>query len=324
MRSCLALPRARAGAARGTGGTWGTDSQRRNGKTETFGSTPPFDQFRGIHRLAADRSGHASAEHARHQLYVARDPRSRTDVLIKVPSKPGLVYEQDLANEIATLSTINQELPDSRSFPLLREHGRLKDSRVFLIMSFFEEWPLARTIGPERIPARLVTQLRTTMEIARALNELHGLQIWHVDLNPMNILYRWERDKPVVRLVDFESSYEVARHSTGVFYNPPTTTGFTAPEVSRAAPDRRSDVFSLGAVLYTMLAGFEWTWSSDVGASVEADPEVAPELKAILLTAVDRDPDRRFPSMSVMRKAVAEYLEQIWPGRSWASSTSAE
>src|SRR5262247_4731987 len=128
-------------------------------------SSPPFDQFRGIHRLASARSGHASAEHARHQLYVARDKRSRANVLVKVASKPGIVYEQELTNEIASLSTINRELPDSRYFPMLEEHGRLPDGRVYLTMSCFDEWPLATTISSERIPARLVAHLRTTIEV---------------------------------------------------------------------------------------------------------------------------------------------------------------
>ena len=92
--------------------------------------SPPFDRFRSIHRLAAARRGHAFGEHGRHRLYVARDTRSRANVLIKVTSKPGLVYEQDLTNEIASLSTINRELPDSKYFPVLAEHGRLRDSRV--------------------------------------------------------------------------------------------------------------------------------------------------------------------------------------------------
>ena len=118
------------------------------------------------------------------------------------------------------------------------------------------------------MPGRTVTHLRTAIEIGKALIELHGLKIWHVDLNPMNILYRWEGGRPVIRIVDFESSYEVARHAEGVFYSPPTTTGYTAPEVSRRAPDARSDVFSLGAVLYTMLAGYHWTWDGDAGRSV--------------------------------------------------------
>jgi serine/threonine protein kinase len=278
-------------------------------------TSPPFDQFRSIHRLASARSGHAPGEHARHQLYVARDKRSRANVLVKITSKPGLVYEQELTNEIASLSTINRELPRSRYFPVLVEHGRLRDSRHYLVMSLFDEWPLATTIDAERTAVRLAVHLRTTIEVASALIELHGLKIWHVDLNPMNILCRWESGKPVIRIVDFESSYETARHSPGVFYNPPTTTAYSAPELSLQAPDARSDLFSLGAVLYTMLAGYEWTWAADVGRCVHADPEIAPELKEILLTAVDADPDRRYPSVVELRAALAAHLEHGWPGR---------
>src|SRR5215831_9334583 len=198
--------------------------------------SPPFDQLRSVHRLASARSGHASEEHARHQLYVARDKRSRANVLVKISSKPGLVYEQDLANEIASLSTINRELPDSRFFPVLWDHGRLRDSRIYLVMSLFDEWPLATMVGPERTPHRQAAHLKTMIEVASAVMELHALKIWHVDHNPMNILCRWESGNPVIRIVDFESSYEAARHSKGVFYNPPTTSAYSAPEVSHHAP----------------------------------------------------------------------------------------
>jgi serine/threonine protein kinase len=201
---------------------------------------------------------------------------------------------------------------------VLWEHGRLPDSRIYLVMSLFDEWPLATRIEPERMPARQAAHLRTIIEVARALIELHGLQIWHVDLNPMNILCRWEGGKPVARIIDFESSYEVSRHSTGVFYNPPTTSAYSAPELARGAPDERSDLFSLGAVLYTMLAGFEWTWAADVGRCVAADPVVDPRLKEILLAAVDADPDRRYGSLVELRVALADYLESISPGRSRA------
>ena len=205
-------------------------------------SSPPFDRFGSLHRLSAARSGHASWEHARHQLYVARDKQSRANVLIKVTSKPGVVYEQDLTNEFASLSTINRELPDARAFPVLGEHGRLSDGRVFLTMSLFDEWPLATSIGSERITARQIAHVRTAIEVATALTDLHGLGIWHVDLNPMNILCRWHAGTPVIRVVDFESSYETARHSQQVFYNPPTTSRYSAPELARQAPDARSDV----------------------------------------------------------------------------------
>ena len=277
----------------------------------------PFDQYSSIHPLTPDRSGHASVEHGRHHLYVGRDKRSRADVLIKVTCKAGLVYEQNLTNAFATLSTINRELPDSRFFPVLVEQGRLRDGRVYMTTSLFDELPLATTIGTERMPDRMVGHLRAAIEVARALAELHRVGIFHVDLNPMNILYRSEKDRPVIRIVDFESSYEIARHSTGVFYNPPTTPGYSAPEVPRQAPDARSDVFSLGAVLYTMLASYQWTWEADVGTCVDADTEIEPELKRILRAAVQPNPDRRYPSIQKFHDALAAYLERIWPGRSW-------
>ena len=230
--------------------------------------SPPFDQFKGIQLLAKDRRGHVSVETARHHLYVGSDKQSHASVLIKVTSRPGLTYQDNLKNEIASLSTINRSLPESRYFPVIREHGKLRDGRVYIIASFFLELPLATAIGKERIPGKTVAYIRTAMEIARALGELHGLKIYHVDLNPMNILLRLEHGRPIIRIIDFESSYEWARHSTGAFYNPPNTPGYSAPEISRQAPDARADVFSLGAVLYTMLAGYQWTWEADVGKCV--------------------------------------------------------
>jgi hypothetical protein len=58
-----------------------------------------------------------------------------------------------------------------------------------------------------------------------------------------------------------------------------------------------------------MIAGFEWTWTADVGRCVEADPDVAPELKQTLLTAVNADPDRRYATSLELRAALAAYLE---------------
>lgn len=284
---------------------------------EIDGGTPPFDQFKTIQPLASKRSGRESFEHARHLLYAARDKQSRTNVLIKLASKPGLTYQHNLTNEIATLTTVNRELPDSRYFPVIREHGQLRDGRVYLITYLFDELPLATVIGDERIPARMVAHVRTAIEVAKALGELHGLAIFHVDLNPMNILYRSEKGSPIIRIVDFESSYETARHAAGVFYSPPTTPRYSAPEVSSHAPDARADVYSLGAVLYTLLTGFRWTWEGEVGACVAADLDLDAELRETLRIATDPDPGGRYPTIQEFRVAVTAYLERIWPGRTW-------
>lgn len=282
--------------------------------------SPRLKRLGNIRRLSSDRSGHASPDHVRHQLYAARDRETRGDALLKVTTKPGIVYEQNLANEIAVLTTINGALPESRHFPLLLDHGRLADGRMFVIMSLFAEWPLATTIGPERRPDRLVGYLRTARAVGEALGELHGIGICHVDLNPMNILYRSQQGPPVIRMVDFESAYQAARHEHGVFYNPPTTSGFSAPEVPSLTPDVRADIFSLAAVLYTMIAGYGWTWDADLPVSVAGDGELDPDLRTILLTAADRDRDKRYGSVRDMSAALDTYLESIWPGRSSSAS----
>src|SRR5262245_7302816 len=171
--------------------------------------SPQLKRLRNVQRLGTERSGHASVDHVRHQLYVGRDSETNGRALLKVTTRPGIVYEQNLVNEAAILSTINNELPTSRHFPLLLDHGRVRDGRMFVLMSFFDEWPLATTIGEERRPDRLVSYLRTSLAVGAALAALHRIGIVHVDLNPMNILYRADRGTPIIRIVDFESAYEI-------------------------------------------------------------------------------------------------------------------
>jgi serine/threonine protein kinase len=163
----------------------------------------------------------------------------------------------------------------------------------------------------------LVAHLMATIEATRAISEIHELGIFHVDLNPMNILYRAQRGRPIVRIVDFESSFDQARHTKGAFYSPPTTPGYTAPEVAHQAPDARSDVFSLGAVLHTLVSGDLWVGHESIGRRIEGDDSLDPTLRDILLKAVALDPSGRYRSAPLLQRALESYLEEIWPGRSW-------
>ncbi|MBM3777422.1 MAG: hypothetical protein FJW23_04155 [Acidimicrobiia bacterium] len=277
-------------------------------------SLPPFDQFSRVEPLGGD----GRTIHARHQLLVGRDRHNPVSVLIKLTTKPGLVYQRDLQNEVATLTTVNRGLPDSTVFPRVYEHGQLPDGRTFMISTLFDEWPLATTIGPEPARGRTGLHLLTAIAVARALSELHALRIFHVDLNPMNILYRAGRPEPTIRIIDFESSYDVSRHGAGAFYDPPLTPGYAAPELPARAPDGRADVFSLGAVLYTLVAGHGWTWDRTADAAVAADTGLDEAGRAMLAKAVAPDPAGRYRTMAAFRQALDEYLERAWRGRSWS------
>jgi serine/threonine protein kinase len=273
-------------------------------------NSAPFNQFKDLTLLAKNRRGQVSFETARHHLYVGSDKKSHASVLIKITSRPGLIYQDNLENEIASLLKINRSIPESPYFPFVRAHGKVPDGRVYIVASFFDEFPLANAIGDGPIPGKTDTYIRTAMEIAKAFVELHSLKIYHVDLNPMNILLRLEHGRPIIRIIDFESSYEWDRHSKGPFYSPPNTPGYSAPEIAHRAPDARSDVFSLGAVLYTMLAGYRWTWDNDVWTCVKGDNDIDRDLKRIVLKAVDPSSDNRYRSMDEFRADLAVRLEK--------------
>jgi serine/threonine protein kinase len=274
-------------------------------------TSPPFDRFGDIKRLAKNRRGQVSFENARHHLYVGRDKSSHANVLIKMTARPGRIYQDNLENEIASLSKIRESIPESPYFPVIKASGKLRDGRVYIIASFFDEFPLANAIGPDRIPAKTNTYIRIAMEIATAFAELHSVRIYHVDLNPMNILLRLDHGRPIIRIIDFESSFDWDRHSSGPAYDPVRTPGYSAPEISSQAPDPRADVFSLGAVLYTMLAGYEWTWKDDAWKCVDGDRDIDADLKKIIRQAVDPDPDNRYSSMEEFHASLAARLEKV-------------
>ena len=75
-------------------------------------------------------------------------------------------------------------------------------------------------------------------------------------------------------------------------------------------------MLSLGAVLYTLIVGYGWTWDTELVPRIQNDAEIDRDLKTILMAAVEQDRDRRYQSIQQMSAALAGYLESIWPGRS--------
>ena len=78
----------------------------------------------------------------------------------------------------------------------------------------------------------------------------------------------------------------------------------------------KSTNFSLGAVIYTLLAGFGWTWTGEVWSCLEADTELDAALRPVLARAVAPHPSDRHPSMAAFRDALARYLDDAW-FKSW-------
>ena len=149
------------------------------------------------------------------------------------------------------------------------------------------------------------------LDLAKTLSDLHALPLIHADIKPQNILVaptddgRWH-----LRLVDFGSSrlqradmleelhaMDMSMAAVGGALADPTrgTFMYMAPEIWQGATANiRSDVFSLGVVLYQLIVG-DLTRRPDSGWQREISD---PMIRADIERAVDGDPDRRFGSIA--------------------------
>ena len=159
----------------------------------------------------------------------------------------------------------------------------------------------------ERLPVPLAVYV--VSEVARALQYAHTfrkLGIVHRDVTPDNIMLAFSGK---VKLVDFgiaRSNADATLTQAGFVVGRPT---YTAPEVwAGARADRRSDIYSLGVVLWQLLAGRPLEADDIASASSTIHPDVPAELAAVNLRAFEADPARRYPSAGDLQQALAPYL----------------
>jgi serine/threonine protein kinase/Tol biopolymer transport system component len=178
-----------------------------------------------------------------------------------------------------------------------------------------------RLTSAPQIGLKLSETIGLAAQIAAALAAAHGAGIIHRDIKPENVMVR--RDG-IVKVLDFglakltePSSHAVntqaatiARNRTdmGVVMGTPR---YMAPEQARGEKvDARTDIFSLGVVLYEMIAGrapFTGATASDCIAAIlkeeppelsETNQKVTPQLEKIVRRCLEKNPERRFQSAS--------------------------
>jgi serine/threonine protein kinase len=171
-----------------------------------------------------------------------------------------------------------------------------------------------------RLPIERATNF--ALQICDALDTMHKHGVVHRDLKPENIMVDAE-DR--IKLIDFGIAMkEDARRITFVEMSPTLgTPDYISPEqVKGQRGDQRSDIYSLGIMLYEMLTGEPpYTGSNPLAVMNERllhDPEparkrraeISPELNEILNRALERDPRRRYQTASEMAWEL-EHQEQV-------------
>jgi serine/threonine-protein kinase len=178
-------------------------------------------------------------------------------------------------------------------------------------------------------PARAV---HLVLQAARALAEAHHRGIIHRDIKPQNLFVTSMGGEPdFIKLLDFGIARVIRADSGELLTRTGALTGtpaYFSPELAGGEhADERSDIYGLGAVLYQALAGeppFKGSELTGLLAAILFDPirpiaevrgsAVPPELEAIVVRCLAREPLDRFPSAQELAAALDEWArEHRWP-----------
>jgi serine/threonine protein kinase len=255
------------------------------------------------------------------EVYRAHDPRLKRDVALKVLT-PRLMADAAhlarFADEARTTALMNHP-----NIVTVHDVG-LHDGVPFVVSELLDGQTLRGRLKDG--PAPLTLAVRYGYEIARGLVAAHRRGVVHRDLKPENVFIT--RDGRV-KILDFglakccEPSANSAADSTisttpGVVIG---TIGYASPEQVRGADaDHRCDIFSLGVILYEMIAGaapFRRASTIETAhATLKDEPpaprarkrDVPPELDRIVRHCLEKLPEARFQSAGDLAFSLEPFL----------------
>ena len=178
-----------------------------------------------------------------------------------------------------------------------------KDHIAFIVMEFVPGQSLDRLLSEKTKKLPIDTALRLSEELAEALDHAHGQGVVHRDMKPANILVTPDGH---AKIADFGIAKVNLAHLT-IPGRALGTPAYMSPEQLEGEPvDKRSDLFSLGAILYHMVTGygpFQGNSATTVCFKVANreplratafDPDLPPELDSIIARAMAKDPAQRY------------------------------
>lgn len=252
------------------------------------------------------------------KVYLAEHARMGRRCALKIIN-PSLRNDADavgrFSREAANASRINHP-----NIATVYDFGESDGGLIYLVMEYVDGETLADVLSRER-PLTPERAAEIARQVCDALIAAHGLGIVHRDLKPQNILVTKAHDgSELVKVVDFGIAKAIQGEQQNI-----TRAGLVIGTLEYMSPeqlmgtdvDGRSDIFSLGCVLYEMLTG-EAAFAGpggpvSIGRRMTEDParvrtrnpKVPQALDEIVAMAVARDPASRFQTAEGLRDALA-------------------
>jgi serine/threonine protein phosphatase PrpC/predicted Ser/Thr protein kinase len=248
------------------------------------------------------RSGMAS-------IYKAKDHQTGNTVAVKIP------YMQ-LESDPAAFARFQREaeIGETLNHPNILKYIKVPNkSRQYIVMEYLEGRTLS-TILSEMRPLPIPDAVQIASYICGAVAHMHAHQVIHRDLKPQNIMIC---DDGTLRIIDFgiAKSSQLRRLTFTGFTPAMGTPDYMAPEqVKGKRGDERTDIYSIGAVLYEMTTGsvpFEGPnpfivmnsrLTGDPVAPRKLNPQISEALEEVILHAMEREPHRRYQSAEAMKR----------------------
>ena len=235
-------------------------------------------------------------------VYKAEDTRLKRLVALKF-LLPGLTHDDDRDRFIQEAQAASAL--DHTNIAVVHEIDKTEDGRLFIVMAFYEGETLKKKIA--RGPLPVEEALDYAVQMAQGLAKAHEADIVHRDVKPANVMIT---DQGQVKLVDFGLAKMVGteRTQTGMTLG---TVAYMSPEQTRGeAVDRRTDLWSLGVVLYEMLTGqrpFKGDHAETIIHAIRHDepgpikalrPKVPETLAQVIETLLEKKPEARYEQAS--------------------------